>query len=81
VDIAGRFIGKQPVHLPWQRLDEKKLSVNFNPDSINAALGLIKGLLFYDFCVVLILAATYFGNGVFGIAPWPAVALHSGLAV
>ncbi len=43
-------------------------------------LGLIKAALLYDFAVAAILLAARFKMGLSGIALWPAVVLHLGLA-
>jgi hypothetical protein len=52
-----------------------------NETQNRAAIGLIWALLFYDVSVVLILLSAHFELGLLGIGLWPAVALHSGLAV
>ncbi len=46
-----------------------------------AARGLIVGLLVYDVSVILILLAARFATGLVGIGLWPAVILHSVLAI
>jgi hypothetical protein len=46
-----------------------------------AARGLIIATAFYDFVFVAILVASRFVGGLSGIALWPTVVLHLGLAV
>ena len=46
-----------------------------------AARGLVTATAFYDFVFVAILLASRFAGGLSGIALWPTVVLHSGLAV
>jgi hypothetical protein len=43
--------------------------------------GLLAGVLTYDVLAALILAYAGLGQGLVGIALWPAVALHAALAV
>jgi hypothetical protein len=52
-----------------------------NNSESRVAAGLILALLFYDAAVVVIFLCARLGSGLGGIALWPAVALHSGLAV
>lgn len=52
-----------------------------NNSESRAATGLIMALLFYDAAVVVIFLCARLGAGLWGIALWPAVVLHSGLAV
>jgi hypothetical protein len=73
--VLGRFAGVALVALGiscWLARNESQS---------RAALGLIGGLLFYDVGVTLILLAEYFGHGAIGLALWPAVAVHSALAI
>lgn len=46
-----------------------------------AGNGLIAAMLLYDLGVVEVLAAARFGSGLSGVAFWPAVVLHTGMAV
>ena len=46
-----------------------------------AAAGLIIALLFYDAAAIVVFLCARLGSGLWGIALWPAVVLHSGLAV
>jgi hypothetical protein len=46
-----------------------------------AARGLVTATAFYDFVFVAILLASRFVGGLSGIALWPTVVLHLGLAV
>lgn len=46
-----------------------------------AAKGLVTATAFYDFVFIAILLASRFVGGLSGIALWPTVVLHSGLAV
>src|SRR5579862_6583341 len=42
-----------------------------------AANGLVVALLFYDVAVAVVLAYAAIGNGLYGVALWPAVILHA----
>ncbi len=55
--------------------------LTYQESQSRAAVGLIWALLFYDGSVVGILLVAYLGVGLFGIALWPAVLLHSGLGM
>lgn len=46
----------------------------------HAAIGLLAGTMVYDAAVVVILLLARFHLGLLGMALWPAVALHLGLA-
>jgi hypothetical protein len=46
-----------------------------------AANGLIAAMLFYDVAVAAILAFAAIGNGLYGVALWPAVVLHTAMSV
>ena len=46
-----------------------------------AGKGLVAAILLYDLGVVEVLATARYGSGLSGIAFWPAVALHTGMAV
>ena len=46
-----------------------------------AGNGLVAAMLLYDLGVVEVLAAARFGSGLSGVAFWPAVGLHTGMAV
>jgi len=46
-----------------------------------AANGLVAAMLFYDVAVAAILAFAAIGNGLYGVALWPAVALHTAMSV
>jgi hypothetical protein len=46
-----------------------------------AANGLIAAMLFYDVAVAVILAFAAIGNGLYGVALWPAVILHAVMSV
>lgn len=50
-------------------------------DETREVAGPIGVMLFYDTAVVVVLLSAHFAEGVFGIDLWPAVALHSGLAI
>jgi hypothetical protein len=52
-----------------------------NNSQDRAAAGIVFALLFYDVAVVTILLSARYAAGVCGICLWPAVVLHSGLAV
>jgi hypothetical protein len=52
-----------------------------NNSESRAATGLIMALLFYDAAVVVIFLCARIGAGLWGIGLWPAIILHSGLAV
>lgn len=41
-----------------------------------AATGLVAAMLFYDVVVAALLAFAALGNGLYGVALWPAVVLH-----
>ncbi len=55
--------------------------LTYQESQSRAAVGLIWALLFYDVSVVVILLVAHLGVGLFGIALWPAVVLHSGLGM
>jgi hypothetical protein len=42
-----------------------------------AANGLVAAMLFYDVAVAALLAAAAIGDGLYGVALWPAVVLHT----
>jgi hypothetical protein len=42
-----------------------------------AATGLVAAMLFYDVVVAALLAFAAVGNGLYGVALWPAVVLHT----
>jgi hypothetical protein len=46
-----------------------------------AANGLIAAMLFYDVAVAVVLAYSAIGNGLYGVALWPAVILHAAMSV
>ena len=46
-----------------------------------AANGLVAALLFYDVAVAVVLAYAAIGNGLYGVALWPAVILHAVMSV
>jgi hypothetical protein len=46
-----------------------------------AASGLLVALLVYDATVVAVLLYAHFGMGLYAIALWPAIVLHSGLGI
>ena len=46
-----------------------------------AAKGIVTGMVFYNVAVVGLLAYSFFGAGLTGIGLWPAVILHTGLAI
>ncbi|HEV3304050.1 MAG TPA: hypothetical protein VG055_30645 [Planctomycetaceae bacterium] len=46
-----------------------------------AANGLVAAMLFYDVAVAAILAFAAIGNGLYGVALWPAVVLHTAMSV
>ena len=46
-----------------------------------AATGLVAAMLFYDVVVAALLAFAALGNGLYGVALWPAVVLHTLMSV
>jgi hypothetical protein len=46
-----------------------------------AGKGLVAAMLLYDLGVVEVLVAARYGSGLSGIAFWPAVGLHTGMAI
>ena len=73
--LAGRIIGAALVTLGvagWLARNDSRS---------HAAAGLIVALLLYDVAFVFILVSTYFATAMAGVALWPAVVLHSALAV
>ena len=47
----------------------------------HAAKGLVAALLFYDVAVAIVLAYAAIGSGLFGVALWPAVILHTVMSI